>query len=124
MNGDMLTENVIDTVFRMVDKPIQSYERPDSSVQMDVTIERNLSLVKISRDGYTFLDWISDIGGIQGILISTIAIFMGIWNYNSLDNFLSTKLYQIKAQSSTENLRFSALTGMKDYLCDLLPSCF
>jgi len=31
---------------------------------MDVTFERNMDLIIIARDGYTILDWISDIGGI------------------------------------------------------------
>jgi len=39
------------------------YEK-DYEVQMDVTFERNLNLLTITREGYTILDYISDIGGI------------------------------------------------------------
>ena len=41
----------------------ESYEKDDVT-QVDVTFERNLTLQMVTRDGYTVLDWISDIGGI------------------------------------------------------------
>jgi len=41
-----------------------------------------MNLREIAREGYTMLDWLSDIGGIQGMLISLIAIFVSAWNYN------------------------------------------
>ena len=119
--------NKIETVFSLVGQPAISYERPDTSVQVDITVEMDLTLTGLSRDGYTFLDWISDIGGIQGIFISVIALLLSLWNYNHLDNFLATKLYQIRNLSShneTETLTFGILGGLKDYLCDSLPSCF
>ena len=55
-----------------------------------------MNLTRVSRDGYTYLDWISDIGGIQGILISAMAIIIGLWNYNYLDSELASKLYRVK----------------------------
>ena len=60
---------------------------------MAITLERNLNLKEVQRDGYTLLDWFSDIGGIQGILISIIGIFLSLWNYNYMDNFLTSQLY-------------------------------
>ena len=89
LNFDELTENKIESVFRLEPLPVQSYERPDTRVQVVMTLERNLNLTVISRDGYNVLDWFSDIGGIQGIFISAIALFLGLWNYNSLDNFMA-----------------------------------
>ena len=40
-----------------------SYEK-DKNTAMDITFERDLNLQEVARDGYTILDWISDIGGI------------------------------------------------------------
>ena len=100
MHVDALTEQIINTVFKLEKYPAYSYEKPDRSVQMDITLEMDLTLTGLSRDGYTFLDWISDIGGIQGIFISVIALLLSLWNYNHLDNFLATKLYQIRNLSS------------------------
>ena len=80
-------------------------------------------MVRISRDGYTYLDWISDIGGIQGILISAIAIVISFWNYNYLDNTLASKLYRVKDISLNETLAFGTFSGVKGFICDMLPSC-
>ena len=94
---------------------------------MDITLEMDLTLTQVSRDGYTYLDWISDIGGIQGILISTMAIVLSLWNYNNLDNFMASKLYRFKnlyKRNENETLKSGICTGVKDYLCDTLPSCF
>ena len=62
----------------------------------DITIEMNLNQKVIARDGYTILDYISDIGGMQGMLISLIAWFVTIWNYNMFDNHMVTRLFKIE----------------------------
>ena len=45
-------------------------------------------LTVIERSGYTLLDMLADVGGLQGMLVSTISIFLNIWNFNFLDNYL------------------------------------
>jgi len=50
----------------------------------------------VARDVYTFLDFLSDIGGMQGMLISGVALFMVFWNYNMLENYMVAKLYKLK----------------------------
>ena len=70
-------------------QPLKPYEK-DYDVQMDITVEMNLNQVVIARDGYTYLDFLSDIGGMQGLLISVLALFMGIWNHNQLENYMVT----------------------------------
>ena len=60
---------------------------------MDITVEMNLNQVIIARDGYTYLDFLSDIGGMQGMLISLIAFFISFWNYNHLENYMVSNLY-------------------------------
>ena len=101
---------------------------------MDITFDRNLNLINIERDGYTIFDYISDIGGLQGILFSTFAIFLGFFNYNIFDNFMLKRLYQIKkkdcnskvynsADDQSETLTFTVFSGVFDAICDSLPSC-
>ena len=72
--------------------PLKPYEK-DYNVQMDITVEMNLNQVIIARDGYTYLDFLSDIGGMQGMLISLIALFIGFWNYNHLENYMVSNLF-------------------------------
>ena len=41
------------------------------------------------------LDWISDVGGIQGILISVMAMLISFWNYNQFENHMVSRLYKL-----------------------------
>ena len=58
-------------------------------------ITLNPDLTVIERTGYTITDLLSDIGGLQGILLSAIAIVLGILNSNHLENYLASKLYKV-----------------------------
>ena len=51
-----------------------------------MTIEMNLNQLVVARDGYTGLDLLSDVGGMESILISGCLILLGIWNYHYLEN--------------------------------------
>ena len=82
-----LTELEDGTVFSLEEMSIRSYEK-DKHVQTDIRIEMNLSEMTVARDGYTFLDFLSDIGGMQGLLISAVAYFLFFWNYNFFDNYI------------------------------------
>ena len=42
----------------------------------------NLDQIVIERSGYTLLDLLSDVGGLQGILISGISLILSIFNHN------------------------------------------
>jgi len=66
---------------------------------MDITVEMNLDQKVIARDGYTILDYISDLGGMQGMLISAFAYFLLFWNHNMFDNHMVTRLYKLKKPS-------------------------
>ena len=59
---------------------MRSYEK-DYVAQMDVTIEMNLDMQTMQRQGYTILDVLSDVGGIQGLLFSFVAVILSIANY-------------------------------------------
>ena len=65
-------------------------------MQMDIMVEMNLDLGKLERSGYTFIDVLSDIGGIQSILISGITIMIGLFNYNHFDSYIATRLFKIR----------------------------
>ena len=54
-----------------------------------------MDLTEIQRSGYTVLDILSDVEGIQGILISGFSVFVSIWNYNYLDSYLVSRLFKV-----------------------------
>ena len=63
---------------------------------MDITIEYNLDQTVVWREGYKVMEFLSDVGGVQSILLRLIGLFVGIVNYNMLDNFLIQRLYRIE----------------------------
>lgn len=91
-----------DTLFKFEKLSTQPYEKENQFVQMDITIEMNLDLTVIERKGYTFLDLLSDIGGVQSILLSSFSILVGIWNYNYIDDYMASKLFNIGQRSKNK----------------------
>ena len=75
--------------------PFKSYER-DSDTLADITIEMDLNRLLVQREAYSLLDLLSDIGGMQGIIVQQALLFLTFWNYNNFDNYLVTKLYKVK----------------------------
>ena len=89
----------------------------------------------IARDGYTFLDLLSDVGGLQGMLISGMAYVLAFWNYNHFDNFMVSRLYKIykpnlehkfrkksKAFKQSKFMKPRFLFNPKEYCRDLVPT--
>ena len=89
---DELTEIEDFSPFKVEEMTKMPYEKDDFTRQ-DVTIEMNLDLRVISRDGYTLLDWVSDVGGVQGMLISASAFVLSILNFNYFDNYMVSSLF-------------------------------
>ena len=53
-----------------------------------LTFEMDLDMYVIQRNGYTILDLLSDIGGIQAMLFSFFAVVVSVFNYKNVDNTL------------------------------------
>ena len=70
------------------------YEFSDNVSSM-IMIERNLDLLKVERRVSTLSDLMSDVGGFFGLLVMSGRIFSRIWNFNSFDNFLVSRLYKV-----------------------------
>ena len=76
----------------------------------------------IERSGYTILDILSDVGGLQGILISGISLLLSILNHNSLNAFLASKLYRSDEVALTTSSQ--TCESIKGFCIGLLPSKF
>lgn len=61
-----------------------------------IRMQRNLDRRIVSRQSYGILDVLSDIGGMQSILIGTFAIILSIINFADFDSNLASKLYLLK----------------------------
>ena len=56
----------------------------------------NLNQLSINRQIYSSLELISDIGGIQAILLSLFGFILSVFNYNNFDTFLASRLFKLK----------------------------
>ena len=59
----------------------------------------NLDKFKYERRVSTLSDLMSDVGGFFGLLIMFGSVSAKLWNFNSFDNFLVSRLYKIKKPS-------------------------
>ena len=80
--------------------PMRSYER-DLDTQTEIRLEMNFDILEISRDSYKVVDFLSDIGGMQGMLMGGALLFLGFWNFNNFDNILVQKLFIVKKPSNS-----------------------
>ena len=53
-------------------------------------------MIVIAREGYTVLDLLSDIGGIQSLIYSFLALVLSFLNYNYFDDFMITRLFRLE----------------------------
>ena len=91
--GDITLEERTN-LFRLWPLPIFPYEKNDD-VWISITVERDLSLKTLNRGIYTSFDFLSDIGGLYGILAGLIGIFVSMWNINMFDNMMVRQLYRM-----------------------------
>ena len=85
----------IDGLFKLEQMGAWPYEK-DDNVWVSVNIERDLNMNAFERTVYTSFDFLSDVGGLSGILVSGLWIFVNAWNYNSFDNYMVSNLFKMK----------------------------
>mmetsp|Transcript_36663 Transcript_36663/g.48146 ORF Transcript_36663/g.48146 Transcript_36663/m.48146 type:complete len:240 (-) Transcript_36663:585-1304(-) len=134
VNLDDFTELEDTSVFQFNLEPFKSYEK-DYDVQVDITIEMDLNMQVVGRESYTALDWLSDVGGMQGMIAGGVFIFIAFWNYNNFSNYMVTRLYKMEKSDAkkkiyanyddrSEFIYARCASNQRDALCDKLPSCF
>ena len=52
--------------------------------------------MQYERQVYSFLELLSDIGGLNGILVTIFFIIVSAWNYVAFDNYMVSRLFKIK----------------------------
>ena len=92
INLDEVTELNDSSIFRL-DKGATLLSYSEKELLLGFSIQMNLDQILIGRTGYTILDVLSDVGGMQGILISGISLLLRILNGNFLDSYLVSKLF-------------------------------
>ena len=67
--------------------------------------EMDDDLTVIERSGYTILDWLSDVGGIQSMIWSLTGAILGIINGNYFNDSLIAKLYKYDSTADSERVK-------------------
>ena len=75
INADDMTQLEKDNLFELELIPARQYNALKNQV-MQISFEMNLSLVSIDRQIYSSLELVSDIGGIQAILLSLFGFIL------------------------------------------------
>ena len=82
----------------------------------------NPSQLQVIREGYTFMDILSDVGGVEAVLISAISMFLSFWNFKHFDNYMAKHLYKMDLElNSKEFLNTPYLRNMKHCCMECLP---
>ena len=71
---------------------------------MDITFELDLDRKLIIRKSYSFLDLLSEVGGMIGILSLFFSSVVSCFNYNNFDNYMVSRLFKVKKIESSTNL--------------------
>ena len=79
----------------------------------------NMDRTLIERKAYTILDILSDLGGLQGILISGISFLLSILNYNHLNSYLASQLFK---SHQIALVPLSTCDSVKGFCIRLLPA--
>ena len=89
VNFDEITEMTDNGVFRMEQMTPRPSELVPETV-MALTFEVNPDLAVITRNNYTALDLLSDVGGLAEVLFFIMSIVVSLANYGLLNNFLAS----------------------------------
>ena len=54
-----------------------------------LSFEMNLDLISIGRAGYNIVDMLSDIGGIQSIMLTSFSLILTILNHKYFDSYMA-----------------------------------
>ena len=82
-------------LFKIAEMPRRPQEKYDDA-QIMITIEREFNVLSIERMAYTTFDMLSDVGGLSGIMIIFFQALIHLWNLNSFDNYLVSRLFKTK----------------------------
>ena len=65
-----------------------------------INIIMNLNQRVVTRNGYTIADVLSDLGGLQRVIMSFGGILAAFLNFNNFENYMSSRLYKIPDKKS------------------------
>ena len=80
--------------FNIVIQQTRPYEYEYNDVHFTICYEMNRNLFKFSREVYTTLDWIGNVGGLYDGLRLIFGLFVLVCNYNYYSNYMTSNLFK------------------------------
>ena len=71
------------------------------------------------------MDFLSNIGGVQGLLLSFFSVIVSFFNYQNFDNIMAAQFYKLKGNRREDKASFfipTKYSNIIDYFIDLLPN--
>ena len=100
LNLDDFTIFESDRLWTMERGPIQILDYTTRAGSLGTLgIELSQDLIHYERTGYTLLDLLSDIGGIQGLIYSFLSLIVSLYSNGIVNEYLVTKLYNVHPTS-------------------------
>ena len=119
---DEVTLDVKKGLFKLEQITTYPYEKNDN-VWISITVERNLDLTEFNRTIYTGFDFLSDVGGLSGILMSFLAIIVGAWNFNSFENIMASNLFKFRRRGDEKDPGMPLKPSVMPNFFDLILNC-
>ena len=100
---DELTHTDI-RVFTTEEQSVRPYEFKDN-VHLSISYEMELNKQSIDRTVYTLLDWLGDVGGLQGIIFDIGGFLLMFISGNGLTYLLLSSLFKEQSDEIEERKR-------------------
>lgn len=94
------------------------------SYHLMINVQLDYTLNSFERSYYTFLDFLSDIGGIQSIIVGVCAGVLSAIKYDYFDDYLVSRLYKLAPSSPTakdrESFKLDKVCNIVGYFRDII----
>ena len=67
------------------------------------SFELNFDQTVVERSIYTWLQLLSDVGGLISIIMGGISYTLALWNYKNFEYHFLTNFFKMKSSKATEN---------------------
>ena len=104
----------------------------DNLNQFGIVFEMSPDLIKYQRTVYSFLEWLSEVGGLLSALLSVLTVVLKIFMYKAIDFYMVQQLYDrrevsddqkisIKEGEEKEKLKLEKVSILKSNLVRFSP---
>ena len=84
------------------EKQIPRADERSKDLIIQISYEVNFDQKVISRQGYTLLDVLSGVGGIQSVLYAAFSVILSYFNFNNFSSHLASRFYKFSKNNGDD----------------------